>query len=91
LRRCFSPLRACNAGCRSPTWVGSASSGVANVSFQRLRKPNTAIVATISTICVSFQRLRSPANISSVTSFGTEAAASAKSSVAVIELAEPPR
>jgi precorrin-6B methylase 1 len=57
---------------------GSASSGVAIVSFQRLRKPNVAIVPTISTICSSVQRLRICANISSVTSFGAAPAASAR-------------
>src|SRR5262245_39974254 len=52
------------------------------VSFQRLRKPNSDITPTISTICSSVQCLRSSANISSVTALGTEAAARAKSSVA---------
>ena len=50
------------------------------VSFQRLRKPNSETTPTISTTCPSSQCLRSSANIASVTSFGTEAAAIAKSS-----------
>ena len=66
---------------KSLGWTLIASSGVAIVSFQRLRKPNSAITPTISTICSSVQYLRSSANMASVTAFGTDAAASAKSSV----------
>jgi hypothetical protein len=50
-----------------PTSLCSSSSGVAIVSFQRLRKPNSAITPTISAIRSSVQCLRNSANISSVT------------------------
>src|SRR5262249_61040128 len=66
----------------SPTSMGSSSNGVAIVSFHRLRNPNSEITPTISTICSSVQCLRNSANMSSVTALGTDAAATAKSSVA---------
>src|SRR3972149_4650190 len=55
----------------SPTSIGSSSSGVAMVSFQRLRKPNAAMTPTSSTICSSLQYFFSSVNISSLAAFGT--------------------
>src|SRR5262249_27091646 len=78
-RRCLPGVHPREARYFSPTARGSSSSGVPIVSFQRLRKPNTAITPTISTICSSVQCLRSSVNISSVTAFGTEPAATATS------------
>src|SRR6266705_2362781 len=79
-RACLPTFQPCEARYFSPAAMGSGSSGVPMVSFQRLRKPKYATTAAISTIWFSDQCLRIWANISSVTSFGTEAAANAKSS-----------
>ena len=61
------PGELCSSRSSDPTRIGSSSSGVASVSFHRLRKPNSEITPTISTICSSVQYLRSSANIASVT------------------------
>ena len=50
------------------------------MSLKRLRKPNTEMTATISTICSSLKCARIPAKSSSVTWLGCCAAANAKSS-----------
>src|SRR6516225_305577 len=68
--QCFPIVHPPRARYFCPTSIGSSSSGVARVSFQRLRKPNSAITPTISTICSSVQCLRSATSISSVTALG---------------------
>ena len=50
---CLPTLQPCCARFFSANSIGSSSSAVASVSFQRLRKPNMEITATISTIWYS--------------------------------------
>jgi hypothetical protein len=55
---------------------------VSIASFQRFRKPNSAITPVMSTISPSSQCVRGAAAIAGVTAFGTLAAAIAYSNVA---------
>src|ERR1700730_15872463 len=50
-RLCFPTFQPPRARYFSATSIGSSSKGVAIVSFQRLRNPNSEITPTISTIC----------------------------------------